>query len=285
MKPKQDQIFSCQGQGDNSELIATFLPEKADAAISDGAVGNPCQLQILQRAPIQPMATGTEVTLCQSWPTQHSKYPAIIVSCCTTDGQAIQCCGHGMLAATHSWLRRLQCDELSVTMNNSQIMGWHEQANTWLRFSRLPTKCLPVPDWVAEVFPQQQQPIAAASCGDEHGYLILQWPDKFTLKQLTRPLDCLSELSQRALICTSAHPCVGPDAVQLRYFAPQYGVDEDPATGSAVRVLAEYWSHRFTSLTAQQCSHQGGLLLARWTPKHIDVGGRCKILETTTKND
>jgi predicted PhzF superfamily epimerase YddE/YHI9 len=72
---------------------------------------------------------------------------------------------------------------------------------------------------------------------------------------------------------------VGADAIQLRYFAPQYGVPEDTATGSALRVLAEYWSPRFTRLTAEQCSPAGGLLLAQWTPDHIDVGGRCSMLK------
>ena len=283
MTPTQDEIFSCQEQGDNSQLIVTFLPKDANTAICENSAGNPCQLQILRCAPNEPIQADTRLTLCQSWPTEPNNYPAIIVNCYTADGQAIQCCGHGMLAATHSWLERLQCDELSVQMSNSHILGWHEDANTWLRFNRLSTQCIPVPAWVSDVVPQQQQPITAASCGGEQGYLILQWPDEFTLKQLTQPQECLSSLSQRALICTSAHPSVGADAIELRYFAPQYGVDEDPATGSAVRVLAEYWSHRFTRLTAQQCSLEGGLLLARWTPAHIDVGGRCEILEAKTQ--
>ena len=165
MKPTQDQNFACQGQGDNSQLIATFLPMDTTAAISESSAGNPCQLLSLRRAPKEPIPSSTGLTLCQSWPTRHSKYPAIVVSCYTAGGQVIQCCGHGMLAATHSWLRRLQSDELSLQMSNSHVLGWREQANTWLRFNRLLTKSVPVPGWVAEVFPQQQQPIAAANCG------------------------------------------------------------------------------------------------------------------------
>ena len=61
----------------------------------------------------------------------------------------------------------------------------------------------------------------------------------------------------------------------MRYFAPQYGVEEDIATGSAMRVLAQYWSSRFKQLTVYQCSPQGGLLLSRHTATHVEVGGRC----------
>jgi PhzF family phenazine biosynthesis protein len=169
-------------------------------------------------------------------------------------------------------------------MHSSLVPCWREQHNTWLRFERLTTRTVPVPDWVAEIFSAQAQPAAAALCADEEGYLILQWPDETLLKQLTPSLTTLAARSKRALICTAAHPSAGADAVQLRYFAPQYGVDEDPATGSAMRVLADYWSDRFHTLTAQQCSREGGLLLARVAKTHVEVGGRCRLVQLTTQN-
>src|SRR5579871_6779116 len=45
-----------------------------------------------------------------------------------------------------------------------------------------------------------------------------------------------------------------------RYFAPSYGIPEDPVTGSAHCVLAPYWAKRLgkTSLRAQQLSSRGG---------------------------
>ena len=199
----------------------------------------------------------------------------IAVACYTAAGQAIQCCGHGLLSAAHSWLERLQCEELSLLMNNSLVSSWREQANTWLQFIRPPTTALVIPDWVAEIFPAQLQPVAAAISGDERGYLILQWPDGAMLKTLVPSLEQLADHTTRALICTSAQPSQRTDAIQLRYFAPQYGVNEDTATGSAMRVLAAYWSHRYLTLTAQQCSPKGGFLLSRITRTYAQIGGRC----------
>jgi len=47
-----------------------------------------------------------------------------------------------------------------------------------------------------------------------------------------------------------------------RYFAPAFGIDEDPVTGSAHCALAPYWAERLgrTSLTARQVSKRGGTL-------------------------
>ncbi|XP_041123627.1 phenazine biosynthesis-like domain-containing protein [Polyodon spathula] len=47
-----------------------------------------------------------------------------------------------------------------------------------------------------------------------------------------------------------------------RYFAPWYGVPEDPVTGSAHTVLASYWSEELgkKEMLACQCSRRGGQL-------------------------
>ena len=279
MKTAQDQGSSDLKEAGDKQLIAAFLPEAGNHSHAKTSSGNPCLLSVLASAPVEPAPSVAGLTCCHSWPAKYKNQMVIAVSCYTQDGNIIQCCGHGLLAAAFSWQQRLGSSELSLLMNHTLVPSWQQQEVTWLRFQRLPTAACPVPDWVVEVFPHQPQPIAASVCGEEQGYLILQWPDDLHLKSLAEPLACLSGLSQRALICTAAHPSMGEDAIQLRYFTPQYGVPEDAATGSAMRVLAEYWSTRFTHLTAQQCSPAGGLLFAKWTPGHIDVGGRCRLLK------
>ena len=262
-----------------SQLIAAFVPPGNDGSPGATGGGNLCEIFMLADAPGESVKSGKGTTTCQSWPTTHQNLPVIAVSCRTQDGQAIQCCGHGLLAAAHSWQLRRQCNEVSLLMNNSVIPSRGEQQIIWLQFSRLHTKRCAVPGWAERVFPGQPQPIAAAICGNEQGYWVLQWPDGFDLHGLSHPTDDLSKMTQRALICTSAQPAQADDAIQLRYFAPQYGVPEDDATGSALRVLADYWSPRTIVLTARQCSERGGLLLARSTQSHVEIGGRCKIME------
>jgi len=67
-----------------------------------------------------------------------------------------------------------------------------------------------------------------------------------------------------------------------RFFAPNLGVGEDPATGRAHSVLTPYWSKRLgkTSLTARQLSARGGQLWCKDAGERVKVGGRTKLYLT-----
>jgi PhzF family phenazine biosynthesis protein len=60
-----------------------------------------------------------------------------------------------------------------------------------------------------------------------------------------------------------------------RYFAPSYGVSEDPVTGSAHCALTPYWAERLgkTSLHARQLSERGGELWCEMEGKRVIIKG------------
>ena len=64
-----------------------------------------------------------------------------------------------------------------------------------------------------------------------------------------------------------------------RYFAPNYGVDEDPATGSAHCVLTPYWAARLgkTRLKARQVSARVGDLECTLKGDRITLAGRAVL--------
>ncbi|KAH0623509.1 hypothetical protein JD844_006336 [Phrynosoma platyrhinos] len=66
-----------------------------------------------------------------------------------------------------------------------------------------------------------------------------------------------------------------------RYFAPWYGVSEDPVTGSAHAVLSSYWSQQLgkKEMCAFQCSARGGRLkiLLRQDGR-VDIAGQTAIV-------
>ncbi|XDB65523.1 hypothetical protein AB1E18_018814 [Capra hircus] len=70
-----------------------------------------------------------------------------------------------------------------------------------------------------------------------------------------------------------------------RYFAPWYGVAEDPVTGSAHTVLSSYWSEQLgkKDLHAFQCSSRGGeLIISLRSDGRVDIkGGAALVLEGT----
>ncbi len=69
----------------------------------------------------------------------------------------------------------------------------------------------------------------------------------------------LELIETRGVIVTSLSQSAGIDFVS-RFFAPRYGIHEDPVTGSAHCCLAPYWGQRLkkTSLVGYQASSRGG---------------------------
>jgi len=61
-----------------------------------------------------------------------------------------------------------------------------------------------------------------------------------------------------------------------RYFAPAFGNDEDPVTGSAHCTLAPYWGQRLgrTELAGRQISRRGGSVRCELAGDRVHLGGR-----------
>jgi PhzF family phenazine biosynthesis protein len=69
-----------------------------------------------------------------------------------------------------------------------------------------------------------------------------------------------------------------------RFFAPAFGIPEDPVTGSAHCTLVPYWARRLgkTTLRARQISPRGGELFCELRGDRVEIAGRAvKYLEGT----
>jgi predicted PhzF superfamily epimerase YddE/YHI9 len=64
-----------------------------------------------------------------------------------------------------------------------------------------------------------------------------------------------------------------------RYFAPSYGIPEDPVTGSTHCSLAPYWAERLgkKSLHAQQVSERGGDLWCELAGDRVILKGKAVL--------
>lgn len=233
--------------------------------------GNPCRVSLQQHAPSGDPGPA-RITQCFSWPLgeRHAE-----VQCWNTAGRAINCCGHGMLASAACWAPQWQADGV-ISMNGSQISCHFDKQRIWLGFSALEVTECAVPDWGESLL--GVAPVASAIAGEGSGYQVLELPPGTCVQNLAVPDETLGEHTQRALIVTcavDAGRAAYGENIQYRYFAPQYGVAEDAATGSAMRVLALYWQLRGMGdeLQALQCSPQGGLLWSRVREQLTWVGG------------
>ena len=82
----------------------------------------------------------------------------------------------------------------------------------------------------------------------------------------------MSEIDTRGIIITSPGETV--DFVS-RFFAPRFGIDEDPVTGSAHCVLTPFWAERLgkDALTARQISSRGGDLKCKLAGSRVSIIG------------
>lgn len=89
-------------------------------------------------------------------------------------------------------------------------------------------------------------------------------------------LPIIAEYDKRGIIITAKGNEV--DFVS-RYFAPAYGINEDPVTGSAHTTLMPYWTKTLNKneLTARQLSERGGFLKCRLVDNRVEISGQAQL--------
>jgi PhzF family phenazine biosynthesis protein len=89
--------------------------------------------------------------------------------------------------------------------------------------------------------------------------LVVVVNDASIVESLRPNFNLLESIETRGVVVTAASQTTGIDFVS-RFFAPRFGINEDPVTGSAHCCLAPYWGERLnkTSLVGYQASPRGG---------------------------
>ena len=95
------------------------------------------------------------------------------------------------------------------------------------------------------------------------------------VRELAPDLEALNRLDRQGVIVTAAGD-QGYDFVS-RYFAPQKGIPEDPATGAAHCMLAPYWATRLgkAGFRAYQASKRGAEIGCRLVGDRVELEGSC----------
>ncbi len=170
-----------------------------------------------------------------------------------TPTREVTLCGHATLATAHVMFEHLGYPgNLLVFDTLSGKLSVQKNAQGLeMDFPALPSRRRPCPDRLAEGL--GCAPVEVWCAED---YLAV-FEDEETVLALQPHFDLLAQLDLRGVIVIA--PGRSVDFVS-RFFAPKYGVPEDPVCGSAHCELAPYWAQRLgkTLLNARQISKRGG---------------------------
>jgi PhzF family phenazine biosynthesis protein len=183
----------------------------------------------------------------------------------------VELCGHATLASAHVlWETRALKPEDRARFH-TRLRGLLTAKRTGdgieMDFPADPPEQASLPDGLADALGVQPKATANARIGR-----LLELTDEHEVRRLSPDFRRLAEFE--TVLVTSAADSDGFDFVS-RYFAPRYGIDEDPVTGSAHCVLGPYWADRLgrDELVGYQASSRGGTVGVRVAGDRVHLSG------------
>lgn len=192
-----------------------------------------------------------------------------------TPAKEVDLCGHATLAAAHIlWeqgvlprSRAAEFDTLSGRLTCTRALD-----GITMDFPAEPAKPVPAPPGVLEAL---GAPASSDVLRNRLDYTVVL-KDEAAVRAL-KPLARAPPLQDpvRGFIVTARSS--DPDADYVcRYFAPAYGIDEDPVTGSIQCALGPYWAQELgkARLRCHQVSRRGGRMVVEPKGKRVLLTGQ-----------
>lgn len=172
----------------------------------------------------------------------------------------VRLCGHATLASAHAlWENGHLASEAPARFTTaSGLLTCRRRADTWIEMDFPAIAAEPfdaAPDLATAL---GATPLATFRAGEKW---LAEFPNADVIRRLRPDFGRLAALPMQGLIATAPADTPAFDFVS-RFFAPAAGINEDPVTGSAHCVLAQFWQRKVgrDTFTAHQCSSRGGLI-------------------------
>lgn len=183
----------------------------------------------------------------------------------------VDLCGHATLASAHVLFEYFfEGQEVIRFQSRSGELSVQQMDDGRLRldFPQDEFEQIKMPDLVRRAF-EPLTPFEAYQGKDD--YMII-FESENEIRKADPDLALLKKADRRGLMITA--PGDEVDFVS-RFFAPQYGIDEDPVTGSAHTTMTPYWSERLgkTKLSARQLSSRLGVLECEMHGERVLISG------------
>lgn len=219
------------------------------------------QINLSETAYAHPLSQGAEADWALRWFTPTSE---------------VRLCGHATLATAHV-LRgagQLASPVRFATLSGVLTAGEDAAGRLTLDSPTAPLTRAEIPEKIGAALGGLSVS-SAWHTGENVGDLLLEVPDEAEVRALTPRHDQLGRYGDRGVIVTAAaDPEAGYDFVS-RCFYPNYGVPEDPVTGSAHTALAPFWAERLgrKQLVGLQASARTGLVHAQVHGERTTLAG------------
>jgi len=188
-----------------------------------------------------------------------------------TPTDEVPLCGHATLATAFVILTILEPDKRSVKFDTlSGMLSVERDGDLFImNFPKLsPVICEAPTVLYAGLITKPREVLATTD--DPNYYAVYDSEDG--IQGLEPNLQLLTQLHPYGVVITA--PSREVDFVS-RYFAPSYGIPEDPVTGSIHCALIPYWANRLgkTKLHARQLSKRGGELFCELQRDCVTISG------------
>jgi predicted PhzF superfamily epimerase YddE/YHI9 len=190
-----------------------------------------------------------------------------------TPAVEVDLCGHATLASAHILWEQglLPPDAQARFFTRSGLLSAVRKAS-WIEldFPAEPEEQTAIPETLFRALGVDAQYV-----GKNRFDFLLEFESAETIRKMIPDFTLLRAISARGFIVTSRSDSSEYDFIS-RFFAPAFGVNEDPVTGSAHCCLGPYWAKKLgkETLTAFQASARGGVVKVRVGDDRVYLGGQ-----------
>lgn len=186
----------------------------------------------------------------------------------------VDLCGHATLAAAQVIFQHIEKDKSELHFESkSGILSVSKESADRIAMnfpSQPPTVC-DTPQLIIDAF--NTTSLECLQCED---YIVVL--DSVESLINAKPnLSLLSQLNLRCVVITARDTNAASEFDFVsRVFAPKYGIDEDPVTGSSFTQLIPYWSEKLGKnvLSAKQVSRRGGEVACEYKGERVRISGK-----------
>jgi PhzF family phenazine biosynthesis protein len=194
-----------------------------------------------------------------------------------TPTHEVKLCGHATLASAYVIFNLLGYMQDTIVFASLSGPLTVTKKEDWLEldFPAQPPQTCTTPPALVDSF--GRQPIACLKAED---YIVVFDDERF-VHEIRPDLRALAQLDLRGVAITAQ--ATDYDFI-TRFFAPRYGIDEDPVTGSAFTQLIPYWAQQLGKkhFHAKQVSARGGEVRGELRGERVLIAGQAvKFMQST----